>query len=372
VHHYFLNKMNFFSDFISEKKSSACYLRQRLVGLQYSDSYHKKGVDMYKQLASEERYYIQIQRRNGDSFRQIAKSLGRHHSTIIREIQRNTGDRGYRNKQASKMAKQRHDDKNKATKLNTSIKEKIITYLQQDWSPEQISGRLKQEEKTTVHHETIYRFLLADRKAGGQLYKQLRHQEKTYRKRYGHPNNRTGIPNRVDIDERPEAVNNREVFGHWEADTIIGKRHQGAIATLDERVSKIRFAYPTNSKHADKVGKAIQSVLKPVKSWVHSITYDNGKEFTTHEKTASLLECLSYFAKPYHSWERGQNENANGLLRQYFPKTMALIDIPYEKVRLAVHKLNSRPRKCLGFKTPYEVFFEHTGVDVSKLEVVHL
>lgn len=327
---------------------------------------------MYKQLASEERYYIQIQRKNGDSFRQIARSLGRSHSTIIREVKRNTGGRGYRNKQASEMVKQRHHDKKKATKLDTSIKGKIIAYLQQDWSPEQISGRLKQAGENTVHHETIYRFLIANKRAGGLLYKHLTHQGKPYRKRYGHPNNRTGIPNRVDIDERPEAVNNREVFGHWEADTIIGKGHQGAIATLDERVSKIRFAYPTNSKHADKVSTAIQRVLKPVKPWVDSITYDNGKEFTTHEKTALFLECLSYFAKPYHSWERGQNENANGLLRKYFPKTMTLIDIPYEKVKLAVHKLNSRPRKCLGFKTPYEVFFEHTGVDASKLEVVHL
>jgi len=327
---------------------------------------------MYTQLASEERYYIGIGLRNGDSIRQIARDIGRSHTTISREVARNTGKRGYRYQQAQNKAKTRHKNKEKAVKMNDSLRASITACLQQDWSPEQICGRLKEKDGINLHHETIYRFILSDKKQKGVLYKHLRHQGKKYRKRYGHPNNRTGIPNRIDIDKRPEAVNKRKVFGHWEADTIIGKGHQGAIVTLDERISKLRLAYPVNSKQADKVAQAIGDVLKPISQWVCSITYDNGKEFARHETVNERLNCLSYFAKPYHSWERGQNENANGLLRQYFPKSMTLVDIAYEEVRIAIHKLNSRPRKCLGFKTPYEVFFENAGVDVSKLGVVHL
>ena len=327
---------------------------------------------MYTQLAPEERHYIGIGLKKGDSIRQIARDIGRSHTTISREIARNTGNRGYRYQQAQNKSAVRHKSKEKAIKMTDTMKSKITSYLKQDWSPEQISGRLKQLDGVSIHHETIYRFILFDKKQNGMLYKQLRHQGKKYRKRYGYNNNRTGIPNRVDIDERSDKINNREVFGHWEADTIIGKGHQGAIVTLDERISKLRMAYPVNSKQASKVSQAITRTLNPIRTWVDSITYDNGKEFAKHEDVNEQLECLSYFAKPYHSWERGQNENANGLLRQYFPKSMALVDIAYEEVRVAVHKLNSRPRKCLDFKTPYEVFYENTGIDVSNLAVVHL
>ena len=327
---------------------------------------------MYTQLASEERHYIGIELKNGSSMRQIAINIGRSHTTISREISRNTGKRGYRYKQAHEKATARHESKEKFVKMDETLSSKVTACLKQDWSPEQISGWLKKENRQNIHHETIYRFILSDKKQGGTLFKHLRHQDKTYRKRYGHPNNRTGIPNRIDIDERSDKVNNREVFGHWEADTIIGKGHQGAIVTLDERISKLRMAYPVNSKKACKVSQAISIVLKPISRWVDSITYDNGKEFARHEYVNEQLTCRSYFAKPYHSWERGQNENANGLLRQYFPKSMVLVDIAYEEVRIAIHKLNSRPRKCLGFKTPYEVFYENTGVDASELEVVHL
>nr|WP_230988181.1 IS30 family transposase [Bathymodiolus japonicus methanotrophic gill symbiont] len=219
----------------------------------------------------------------------------------------------------------------------------------------------------SLHHETIYQHILADKKAGGELYKHLRHQNKTYRKRYGSAHNRTGIPNRVDIDERPEEVNNRERIGDWEADTIIGKNHKGAIVTLDERVSKLRLAFPLAGKKAQYVLDATILMLDPIKSFVKTITFDNGKEFTLHEKIAEALGCDTYFSTPYSSWERGQNENANGLLRQYFPKVMELIDVTIKEVFIAVDKLNSRPKKCLNYKTPYEVFEELTGIDMKNL-----
>lgn len=137
--------------------------------------------------------------------------------------------------------------------------------------------------------------------------------------------------------------------------------------TLDDRKSKLRLAFPLEGKKAQDVLDASTILLEPIKDFVETITFDNGKEFTLHEKIAQRLDCKTYFAKPYHSWERGQNENANGLLRQYFPKTMELVDISIKQVFKAIDKLNSRPRKCLGFKTPYEAFEELTGIDFKKL-----
>jgi len=327
---------------------------------------------MYKQLTSEERYYIATCLRQGISKNQIAKGLNRSHTTVLREISRNTGSNGYRYKQAHVFAKQRHGAKNKYTKLNDSIKKLINRYIRLDWSPEQVCGRLSRDNVINLHHETVYRYILKNKQHNGKLYKHLRHQGKAYRKRYGYPNNRGAIPNRTDIDQRPWAVNNRLVFGHWEADTIIGKNRQGGIVTLDERVTKLRLAYPVESRHMNNVSAAIIRLLKPLGRIVDSITYDNGKEFYAHQKVNQAISCMSYFAKPYSSWERGQNENANGLLRQYFPKKTNLKDVSYVRVKVATDKLNSRPRKCLSYRTPFEVFYSMTGIDARKLEVVHL
>ena len=299
---------------------------------------------------------------------EIAKKLNRSQSTISREVDRNTGARGYRHKQAHRLTTERHQDKNKSVKLTPELITIIIEKLKEDYSPEQISGRLKLEGGNSIHHETIYQYILADKKNGGELYTLLRHKNKTYRKRYGSAHNRTGIKGRVDIDERPEEANNRTRVGDWELDTIIGKNHKGAIVTMDDRKTKLRLAYPLQGKKAEDVKDAMIKLFSPIKSWVKTITYDNGKEFALHQKVSKALGSDAYFAKPYHSWERGQNENANGLLRQYFPKSMELIDIPVSDVFNAVDKLNSRPRKCLGFRTPYEVFENLTGINIKKLK----
>ena len=214
---------------------------------------------------------------------------------------------------------------------------------------------------------TIYRFILKDKKAGGVLYKHLRHQGKKYRKRYGTPGNRIGIPNRAGIEHRPEAADNRERMGDWKADTIIGKHHKGAVVTLDERKTKLRLAAPAPNKKSQGVKEVMIALLTPVKQYVDTITYDNGREFIEHEAVARELGCDSYFAAPYHSWEKGQNENANGLLRQYFPKLMEPDNATHSEVLQAVDRLNSRPGKCLDFKTPYEAFKQHTGINVRNL-----
>jgi IS30 family transposase len=232
-------------------------------------------------------------------------------------------------------------------------------------SPEQIVGRLKRELNISLHYESVYRYIIQDKRDNGKLYLHLRHKQKPYRKRYGSTsaNSAKGIPDRVDIDERPEIINNRQRVGDWEGDTVIGAKHKGAIVTLDERVSKLRLALPMIGKFANDTKEAIIELLEPINPFVKSITFDNGKEFAKHKDMASKLECDTYFAKPYHSWERGQNENANGLLRQYFPKGMSFVDIARKEVIDAIHKLNSRPRKCLNYATPYEVFKELTGID---------
>jgi len=323
----------------------------------------------YKHLSLEERHYIELSMKNEKTLTEIAKELNRSQSTVSREIKRNLGLRGYRHKQAEGMAKERHTVKCKAIKLTAEITAIIDDYIRRQWSPEQVAGRLEKDGVIKLHHETIYQYILSDKQSGGDLYLHLRHQNKRHRKRYGsgHNRNKSGIPNRTDISERPEEVNQRERVGDWEADTIIGKNHQEAIVTLDERKSKLRLAMPVKSKMAQGVTDAMIYLFKPIEQVVKTITFDNGKEFTLHEKVAETIFCDTYFAKPYHSWERGQNENANGLLRQYFPKAMELINVTTKQVFDAVDKLNSRPRKCLGFKTPYEVFEELTGIDKKTL-----
>jgi IS30 family transposase len=320
----------------------------------------------YKHLSLEERYYLETAKKSGKTLTEIAQDMGRSQSTLSRELTRNTGERGYRHKQAMHLAQERHDLKPKQIKLTETVKEQIDSLISEDWSPEQIAGRLKLNGIVSLHHETIYQYVLVDKRAGGNLFKHLRHQNKTYRKRYGSPRNRTGIPNRVDIDNRPEIANQRGRVGDWEADTIIGKNHKGAIVTLDERKSKLRLAAPLQGKKAQLVPEAMIKLFHPFRKFVQTITFDNGKEFTGHELIAERLSCDTYFAKPYHSWERGQNENANGLLRQYFPKSMELIGVENGAVIDAVHKLNDRPRKCLKFKTPYEVFEELTGINIKQ------
>ena len=320
----------------------------------------------HKHLSLEERYYIETALKKGDSQNMIAKALNRSQGTISKEISRNKGERGYRCKQADRFANARHKEKPKNIKMTDEIKLFIKEQLESNQSsPEQIVGRLKKVQNLSLHYESVYRYIIQDKRDGGELYLHLRHKQKPYRKRYGSAstNSAKGIPDRVDIDERPEIINNRQRVGDWEGDTVIGAKHKGAIVTLDERVSKLRLALPMVGKLALDTKEAIIELLEPIKPFVKSITFDNGKEFAKHKDIANSLECDTYFAKPYHSWERGQNENANGLLRQYFPKGMSFVDIARKDVIEAVHKLNSRPRKCLNYATPYEGFRELTGID---------
>jgi IS30 family transposase len=271
------------------------------------------------------------------------------------EVKPNTGLRGYRPKQAQEKTQERHQNRLRYRKLTPEVQSVIAENIEHEWSPDQIQGRLRSEGLPIVCATTIYSFVQQDKASGGHLYQHLRHR-KAYKKRTGSPDTRGQIIGRVSIDERPSIVDEKVRLGDWEADTVIGKGHKGVLVTLAERVSKKTLIAQVQSKHADVVKDAIIKLLGPEKEYVHTITFDNGKEFADHAQIKKALGTDNYFAHPYHSWERGLNENHNGLIRQYPPKGMALDKVTDEDIILIQNRLNNRPRKLLDYKTPNEVY----------------
>jgi len=312
-------------------------------------------MDSYKQLTQEQRYGIYSLEKTGQNQTEIATVIGVHKSTISRELSRNHGERGYRYQQAHRQALDRRKDKI-PLRIDRETWAMIEALIIEDWSPEQISGWMKLEMNISVSHEWIYQHILLDKQSGGDLYRHLRCRKKR-KKRYGSNDRRGEIRNKVSIDKRPVIVETRERLGDWEADTIIGKRHKQAIVSVTERKSRFALIYKVEQKTSCQVTKAISKLLLPIKDNVHTVTFDNGKEFAGHEVLSKKLEAESYFAHPYSSFERGLNENTNGLIRQYFPKDRDFTTITDEEIISAIKKLNNRPRKCLGFKTPNQVFF---------------
>lgn len=314
----------------------------------------------YKQLTLEQRYEIYGLLHTNLSRSEISQHVGIHKSTLYRELKRNHGLRGYRPKQAAQKAESRRQEAPKHIRFTDSVKERVELYLKEDWSPEQISGILAMQEKIHISHETIYQHVWANKRAGGTLFKHLRWSRRKRRKRYGKHDQRGHIRNRISIDERPLVVEQKTRVGDWEVDTIIGKRHKGALVTAVERKTKFTCIKHVADKKADTVTQALIDILSPYKNRVLTITVDNGKEFACHQKIAQALGAAVYFAHPYHAWERGLNENTNGLIRQYFPKNSDLTTPNTPRVRFVQNRLNQRPRKTLKFKTPLELFFKKT------------
>lgn len=313
----------------------------------------------YHHLAYHQRCQLYALKKRGDSFCQIAKELGVHKSTISREISRNQGKKGYRFKQAQQKAiLRRSQASSKAKKMTDEMVFFIERKLQLQWSPEQISGRLKKKGGNFVSHETIYRYVWRNKRKGGLLYKQLRHNGKRYNKRRAGKAGRGCIPNRIDIDKRPPIVDRKCRLGDWELDTIIGKKHKGAIVSIVERASKLTKLVKIPSKTAIETEQAIIEALAPIKDFALTLTADNGKEFARHSQVSKQLGASFFFATPYHSWERGLNEHTNGLVRQYFPKSRNFEDITEEDVQAVELLLNIRPRKVLNFSNPIEAFQE--------------
>lgn len=314
----------------------------------------------YKHLTEEERYQIDDMLREGFNQKEIAIILNRAESTLSRELRRNEGDRGWRPRQAQQKSTERLSERGSANvkRASASAWAYSIKHLQQDqWSPEQIAGRLVLEGLETISHETIYQRILEDKNSDGTLYTHLRSRKKR-KKRYGSAKSSRGaIPGRVDIDQRPAIVESRKRTGDWEGDTIIGAHDGGAvIATMVERKSRYTVLSKAKNKTTAVVTKSINSRMQPIADMIFTMTFDNGKEFSQHAVMSVALKADVYFAKPYRSWERGLNENTNGLVRQYFPKRTRFDSITEYDLQRVAKKLNDRPRKCLGYKTPLEVF----------------
>ena len=306
----------------------------------------------YNHLSQNERYQIFALMKAGLNQTQVALTLGRSKSTISREIQRNSGLKGYRPKQATLKSEVRALGSRNAKKVSVDTLKSAFDLVRQEWSPEQIAGTMN------ISHETVYRHVYADKDCGGKLFMHLRSQKKR-RKRYASGRQRRGqIPNRRSIHERPAVVDLRLEVGHWEGDTVIGARHKQAIVTLVERKSGYAKLFKVKNKTAELVSAAMIKSLKPFDGLVDTITLDNGKEFADHQRVDLELGSTIYFADPFASWQRGTNENFNGLLRQYIPKDRPLSTVTQEELKMIENKLNHRPRKSLGFKTPHEVFHE--------------
>jgi len=306
----------------------------------------------YQHLSQNERYQIQALLKAGHGISRIAGIIGRHRSTVSRELTRNVGLKGYRPKQAQRLAELRGKNSRNAHRVSASEWSFAKTLLMEKWSPEQVASQV------CISHETIYLKIYEDKRSGGSLWQHLRCQKKR-RKRYGSGRDRRGqIIGRRPISERPRRVESRRQIGHWELDTIIGKGQKQAIISMVERKSGYAVLAKVRRKTADRVSTAIITSLKPIAAMVETLTYDNGKEFAEHSATDKALGSVAYFADPYSSWQRGSNENLNGLVRQFIPKSRPLSTVSDKELAMIQDRLNNRPRKRLGYKTPLE-FFTH-------------
>ncbi len=310
----------------------------------------------YSQLTENERYQIDALIKVGRTQKEIADLLQRSPSTVSRELKRNRGLRGYRSSQAQRFSDSRRVSAHKAVKLTDVMRVWIKQLLRQELSPQQIVDYLKNHKGVSLHHETIYQLIYADKANGGDLYQHLRIASKPYRKRYGSYDRRGKIKNRVDIDDRPDVVDRRNRIGDWEGDTVMGKGRKSALLTLVERKTLYTIMVRLTGKRADLLAEAAVASMKSIKSKVKTITFDNGLEFADHEKIAKGLEADIYFAHPYASWERGINENTNGLIRQYFPKGTDFNEVTDDEVAAVMERLNNRPRKTRGCQSPNELF----------------
>ena len=312
---------------------------------------------MYKQLTSEQRYTISVLLQNRTKQKEIAKAINVSPSTVSREIRRNSGVRGRYNwetAQANAVQTKRRKPGNHS--INKEVMEEARHLLvTEQWSPEQISGVLAKDGKY-ISHETIYRMIRKDKAEGGTLYKHCRHKLKRRARPVG--GRRISIPNRTSISERPAEVDGKR-FGDFEMDTIVGRGNHGAIVTLIERSTSMLFMRKLKKgKNAKDLARTVIHLLSPFKEHVKSITTDNGTEFACHEMIGKSLGVTIYFADPYASWQKGAIENANGLIRQYVPKTETFEHVSHQQITKYSKKINIRPRKKLEFKTPYECFYE--------------
>ncbi len=307
-------------------------------------------------LTREQRYTISCMHKQGCSQKLIAQTIGKDKSVVSRELKRNANTKGkYSFLYAQDMAEVRKERSKKPRKLTPQLKKQIINLIKEDFSPQQIEGRLTLKNQPSVSHETIYKIIREDKLNGGTLYKHTRHQLKHRKRPVGA---KISIKNRVSIDQRPEIVHLKQRFGDWEFDTIVGENNQGAILTMVERTTAFMMMEKLeNGKNAKELTKVAVRLLTAYIDNVHTITSDNGTEFADHENMAKMLKAKFFFTNPYASWEKGLIENTNKLVRQYIPKSTNLNNINHLEIKQIQHKLNNRPRAKLNFYSPKECFF---------------
>lgn len=312
----------------------------------------------YCQITSEERYTISRLRKQGYSSARIAEYLGRHRSSISREIKRNSCNDGYYRYTKSGSRTRGRRSRSRRNQHFTADDYAIVEgLLAQKWSPEQISGYLRRHNVFSISYETIYKHIWRDKEAGGTLFKHLRFASKKRRKRYGAYDSRGRIAAKRHISERPKEVESRKRFGHWEIDTVVGKGSRDCIVTLVERKSGFVEIGKMKSRTVKELNRRTLQIIERNFPRFKTITADNGTEFNGYQRIEDEVGVPFYFATPYHSWERGSNENANGLIRQYLPKGTSMAKVTQHHCNHIAHKLNSRPRKRHGYKTPWEVLY---------------
>jgi IS30 family transposase len=315
----------------------------------------------YHQLTPGERYALSALRQQDLTPAAIARALGRHRSTIIRELQRNSRkDGGYRPSTACEMARGRQSRSRRNLQFTTEQWALVLGCLQQLWSPEQISGRLAREGRLSISHETIYRYIWNDRWHGGTLHTYLRHDLKQMRKRYGRYDSRGRLAGKRPIAERPAGAENRSRMGHLEGDTMIGTFDKHCILTLVCRKTGHTLIGKLDGRTTKAVNRRAASLLRNTGHRTRSITVDNGTEFHGYKRLEKATGAKVYFATPHHSWERGTNENTNGLIRQYLPKRTSMAHVTQRDCTRIAKALNNRPRKRLGYLTPAEMYDKHS------------
>lgn len=315
----------------------------------------------YGHLTIEEREVILKMRAQAASMREIGERLGRSKGTISRELSRNVcSAKEYQPHLAQRRYEKRRRESKVPYRLEGDgwLRAYVQRQLQNYWSPEQISGRVRKEWGIDISPVTIYSWVYRNRDEGGTFSRYLRQSHRRRRKRRGSPERRGQIPDRRLIDERPRVADERKRIGDWEGDTVEGSKGSGFLVTQVDRKSRYTEAVKVKDKSADTVTRAtLRRMKKLPPEKVRTMTFDNGKEFAGFKELERGLEMRSYFAHPYHSWERGTNENTNGLLRQFFPKGMDFRTVHQREVDMALDLLNNRPRKCLSYRTPTEVFW---------------
>ena len=320
---------------------------------------------MYHRMTKEERRLLHHWRQEGHGPREIGRRLGRPAGSVTREVQRNTGGNGYRYQQADEMARARAS-RCVPRRFTEEIRLDAERRLQEDgWTPQIICERARMEGRAHVSKETFYQHIYADAKAGGILWTFLPRARRKRRRRCPRQDGRGRgcIPKQRRIDTRPAVVETRLTVGHWEGDLINGAPQTGNLVTLVERSTRFTLVGHTQTKEAKEVSEAILELFSRLPSRARqSLTLDNGKEFARHEEIARELSEGAFFAYPYHSWERGTNENTNGLIRRLYPKKSSFAGIGDEELRCIDHYLNDRPRKCLGWMTPREKMASFLGL----------